>query len=278
MYKLKKYSGYTLTYSFLIIMVILTLFPFYWMVYAGTMQQTDLPLFLFSWLPGDNIIPNFSELMDYFSYGFGRIIYNTMFVSIIGTFLSVVINMLMGYGLAKYEFKGKKLIFKLFIVTMFLGSTAGTIASFKLVKSMGLYDTLWALILPSLYSSYNIFLVRQNLADFPDSIIESGRLDGASEFGIFFRLVLPNVRAIVATITLITFMGFWGGYMWNIIVTTNINYTLQPALANIAPTGGLWSLANIKMLGASLSIIPILALFLFTQKSFINSLTGAVKQ
>lgn len=265
-----------LKYSFLIILLIFTIYPVYWMFYGGTFNNMELPNFIFSLKPGDNIKENYAVIQQ--SFNVPLVLANTFFVAIVGTLLGVTVNVFMGYALAMYDFKYKKVMFGIFMGTMFLGGTAAMIPSFELIMAMNLYNTLWAIILPGIYSTYTAFLARQTLMDFPNEILQSGRIDGCGEFGIFFKLVIPNNMAMISTIALVTFMGCWNGYLWNLIVTSSVEkYTLQVALASIYPKAALWTYAPIKMLGASISIIPILIIFISMQKYFINSIAGAVK-
>lgn len=265
-----------LKYLILIIAVLCTVYPMYWMVFASTYNAADAYTFIFRWLPGDQLLENLKVINQ--SFDMLRVLWNTFFVSIVGTLLSIIVNVMMGYALAKYDFKYKKQIFGVFVITMFVGGAACMIPQFEIVSKLGLYNNLWAIILPSIYSTYTAFLARQTLLDFPMEIIQAGRIDGCGEIRIFWQLVVPNIRATIATIAIITFMGYWNGYLWNLVVTNSVDqYTLQVALAAIYPKAGMWTYAPIKMLGATISVIPILALFVALQKQFMNSIAGAVK-
>lgn len=274
--KLKRSFGSFLKYFLLILGLLCTVYPMYWMVYAGTYNAADTYTLIFRWLPGNQLMSNLKVINE--SFNMLRVLFNTFYVSIIGTVLSIIVNVMMGYALAKYEFKHKAAIFGVFMVTMFLGGASSMIPQFEIIKNMGLYNNLWAIILPSIYSTYTAFLAKQTLMDFPTEIMEASRIDGCGEIHIFWRIVVPNIRPTLATIAIITFMGYWNGYLWNLIVTSSVDqYTLQVALAAIYPTAAIWTYAPIKMLGAAISVIPILILFVALQKQFMNSITGAVK-
>lgn len=276
MSKVRSYIQNFIIYLILIVSLLSIVYPLYWMIYAGTFQPSELVKFIFRWVPGNSVVENFKEIS--LSFNMIRVIENTVFVAVLGTLLSLFVNLMMGYALAKYEFKHKKIIFNIFIVSMFVGGAAAMIPQFEIITRLGLYNSLYAIILPGIYSTYNTFLVRQTLMDFPNEIMQSGRIDGCSEFKIFWSLVVPNVKPIISTIGIITFMGYWNGYLWNLVVTSSVDkYTLQVALASIYPKAGVWTYAHIKMLGATISIIPILVLFVSMQKYFVNSLIGSVK-
>lgn len=276
MQKFKHGFGDFLKYFLLLVGVVCTIYPMYWMVYAGTYNSADTYTLIFRWLPGNQLMKNLEVINQ--SFDMFRVLYNSFFVAIVGTVLSMIVNVMMGFAMAKYEFKHKGLIFSVFMVTMFLGGASSMIPQFEVVKAMGLYNNLWAIILPSIYSTYTAFLAKQTLMDFPTEIMEASRIDGCGEFSIFWRMVVPNIRPTMATIAIITFMGYWNGYLWNLIVTSSVDqYTLQVALAAIYPKAAIWTYAPIKMLGATISVIPILVLFVALQKQFMNSITGAVK-
>lgn len=271
---IKPLSG--IKYIFLILMVGLTIYPIYWMFYAGTFASSELIDFVFSFKPGSHLRENYA-LIDA-SFNVFRVVYNTLFVAVVGTVGSVLVNLLMGFALAKYNFKYKEVYFSLFVVTMFVGGAAVMIPQFEIVMRLNLYNSLYAIILPMMYSTYTSFLARQTFLDFPTEIMQAGRIDGAGEFGIFFRLVVPNSKAVIATIAIITFMNYWNSYLWNMIVTSTVDkYTFQVALASIYPKAAMWTYAPIKMLGAAMSVIPILIMFVVLQKNFVNSMAGAIK-
>ncbi len=266
----------TLTYLLLVVILVCTIYPLYWMSYAGTFTPAQLPKFVAAWKPGDQLSHNYELLKLAFSIV--RVMGNTAFVALVGTFFSLLVNLMMGYALAKYEFRFKNALFTMFVMTVFIGGAAAMIPQFEIIMKLGLYNNLFAIILPAIYSPYLAFLARQTMLDFPNEIMQAGRIDGCGEFEIFFKLALPNMKAIIATIGIISFMGYWNGYLWNLIVTSSVDqYTLQVALASIYPKAGLWPYAPLRMLGATISIVPILTIFIFMQKYFVNSITGAVK-
>lgn len=275
--KKKKFSfGTVLKYFVLLLILLCTIYPMYWMVFAGTYSAADAFTFIFRLLPGNQTFENYHLISV--SFNMFKVFENTIVVASVGTVLSLFVNLLMGYALAKYDFKYKKAIFNSFVVTMFVGGAAALIPQFQVIVKLGLYNNLLAIILPTIYSTYTAFLARQTLLDFPTELMQSGRIDGCGEFRIFWSLVLPNIKPVVATIAIITFMGYWNGYLWNLIVTSTVDkYTLQVALASIYPKAGIWTYAPVKMLGATISVLPILILFVSMQKHFINTITGAVK-
>lgn len=274
--KLKQELGSFPKYFLLIVGVLCTIYPMYWMVYAGTYNSADTYTLIFRWLPGNQLLSNLKVINE--SFSMLRVLFNTFYISIIGTVLSLVVNVMMGFAMAKYNFKHKATIFNVFMATMFLGGASSMIPQFEIINKLGLYNNLWAIILPSIYSTYTAFLAKQTLMDFPTDIMEASRIDGCGEFRIFYQMVVPNIRPTLATIAIITFMNYWNGYLWNLIVTSSVDqYTLQVALAAIYPTAAIWTYAPIKMLGATISVIPILILFVALQKQFMNSIAGAVK-
>ncbi len=276
MNKFKRYVFAFIKYFLLIILVIFTIYPIYWMFYAATFTPDQLIKFILTLIPGSSLGENFKLL----SRGFNivQVVKNTFIVSIIGTFLNVTVNIMMGYALAKYDFKYKEAVFKVFVVSLFVGGVSVMIPQFQIIMKLGLYNTLAAIVLPGIYSPYLAFLCRQALVDFPDEILQAGRIDGCGEIGMFFKLVVPNIKSVVATVSIISFMGYWNGYLWNLIVTSTVDkYTLQVALASIYPKAGLWFYGPLRMVGVAMSVLPILVIFVFMQRYFINSVQGAIK-
>jgi lactose/L-arabinose transport system permease protein len=263
-------------YAFLAFLVLVTVYPVYWMVLAGTYKTSFLIHFIFTLTPGKAVRDNYRLIGE--SFDMIRVILNTFYTALAGTFLALFVNLTMAYAFAKYRFKGKRFLFNFLLVTMFMGGAVALIPQFEIIYRLGLYNRLEAIFLPTIYSTYITFLSVQVLRPFPSEIMESGRIDGCGEFRIFQSLVIPNILPLVMTVAIISFAGYWNSYIWNLIVTSSVDkFTLQVALAGIYPKAAMWTYAPMKMLGATISIIPLLVLFISMQKYYINSLTGAVK-
>ena len=201
-----------------------------------------------------------------------------MFITVVSTFLTIIFSSMAGYGLAKYNFKGKALIFALIMGTMMIPAEVLYIPRFTMMTKIGWANTYRSIIIPGLANAFGIFLMRQNMMSFPTSLIEAARIDGCSELKIFFRIVMPNMKPALAALGIYTFMGQWGNFMWPLIILSSKEmYTLPVALASL--DGLMYKDYGMMMLGATISVIPILIMFLIFQKQFISGLMGgAVKE
>ncbi|MDR4889888.1 carbohydrate ABC transporter permease [Fredinandcohnia sp. QZ13] len=265
-----------LIYSLLLIGVIISIAPFYWMIVGSTLptgQIFSLPPKL---SPGDFLAKNFASLKD--SLGIARIFWNSIFIAIIYTALSTLIAAMAGYAFAKFRFKGKNAIFFIILCSLMIPYQVTLIPLFEMMVTFDWLNTYQAIILPTLASPFAIYLMRQNMLAVPDSIIEASRVDGAGEMKIFFTIVLPVVRPALAAVSIFLFMSQWNSLIWPLITLNSKDmFTLPVALSSLI------GLARIDygqlMLGTALSTLPIMVFFLLMQKHFISGiLGGSVKE
>lgn len=265
-----------LIYGLLLIGVIISIGPFYWMIVGSTLptgQIFSLPPKL---SPGDFLAKNFASLKD--SLGIARIFWNSIFIAIVYTVLSTLIAAMAGYAFAKFRFKGKNLIFFIILCSLMIPYQVTLIPLFEMMVTFDWLNTYQAIILPTLASPFAIYLMRQNMLSVPDSIIEASRVDGAGEIKIFFTIVLPVVRPALAAVSIFLFMSQWNSLIWPLITLNSKDmFTLPVALSSLI------GLARIDygqlMLGTALSTLPIMVFFLLMQKHFISGiLGGSVKE
>lgn len=265
-----------IVYTFLFVAAFISIFPFYLMFISSTLTTGEilsLPPKLFF---GGNLMENLANLKE--KMDIGRVMFNSLFVSIAYTFLTIIINSLAGYALAKFNFKGKNVIFALIMGTMMIPAQVLYIPQFTMMTAIGWANKFRAVIIPALANAFGVFLMRQNMQSFPTSLIESARIDGYGEFSIFFRIVLPNMKPALGALGIYNFMSQWGNFMWPLIIlSTKDMYTFPVALASL--DGLMYKDYGMMMLGATISIIPILIVFMLFQKQFISGLMGgAVKE
>jgi lactose/L-arabinose transport system permease protein len=263
-------------YILLMLGVILSIAPFYWMVIGSTLPTGEIfrvPPKLF---PGNYLAKNFQSLNE--SLGILKIFWNSLFIAIVYTFICTLMSAMAGYAFAKFKFKGKNGIFFIILCSLMIPSQVTLIPLFEMMVSFDWLNTYKAIILPSLASPFAIYLMRQNMKAVPDSIIEASRVDGAGELRIFFFVVLPVVRPALAAVSIFLFMSQWNSLLWPLITLNSKEmYTLPVALSSLI------GLARIDygqlMLGTTLSTIPIMIFFLILQKHFISGiLGGSVKE
>lgn len=263
-------------YILLLIGVILSIAPFYWMVVGSTVQSGEIFRLPPKLIPGDYLLKNFKSLNQ--ALGIGRIFWNSLFVAVVYTFLSTLISAMAGYAFAKFRFKGKNSFFFVILISLMIPGQVTLIPMFEMMVSLDWLNTYQAIILPGLAAPFSIYLMRQNMRAVPDSLIEASRVDGAGELKIFFSIILPVTRPALAAVAIFQFMSQWNSLLWPLITLNSKEmFTLPVALSSII------GMARIDygqlMLGTTLSTIPIMIFFLILQKQFISGiLGGSVKE
>lgn len=272
-----KSVGRVVAYIILAIAAFLSLFPFYFMFVSGTNTNNQIL----------SVPPKLSigtQLADNFQILAGKIdlvtsIWNTLFVSVVYTVLALLIFSAAGYALAKFEFKGKGLIFGFVMGSMMIPSLVMYVPLFEMMIKINMTDSLWAVILPLLANAFGIFLMRQNMLNFPTALMEAGRIDGIGELGIFFKIVLPNVKPALGALVIYMFTSMWNNFMWPLIILgSEEKYTLPIALAMLDgnPTNKDYA---VILLATAVATLPILIIFLIFQKQFVAGVMGgAVKE
>lgn len=264
-------------YFLLILAAFLSLFPFYFMFVSGTNSNQAILAAPPRLIPGSMLAQNFSiliEKMDIF-----RVAFNTLFLSVVFVLLAVILFSSAGYVLAKYEFKGKGIIFGFIMVSMMIPAQVMYVPLFQMFISANMTNTYAAVILPSLANAFGIFLMRQNMVNFPTALIEAARIDGYSEFQIFLNIVLPNVKPALSALVIYMFTTMWNNFMWPLIVLeTKDMYNFPVALAVLDgnPTNKDFA---VILLATSIATLPILVIFMAFQKQFVAGVMGgAVKE
>ncbi len=265
----------TLLFVFLSILILI---PF-WAIFVGTFQEgsmlirNGLNLKLdFSTANLDNYIMLFTESGDYFKWFF-----NSVVLTVIQVVLTLFISAFVAYGFAAYDFKFKNVLFVCVLVIMSVPFEMLMLPLYVQINDMSLADNYAAILLPFLAHASTIFFFRQYLTGIPKELIEAGRIDGASEFGIFFKLIMPIMKPSFAAMAILNGMNSWNNFLWPLLVLrSSEKYTLPIGLNTlITPYGNNYDLL---IVGSFFSIIPILVLFLCFQKYFIEGMTaGAVK-
>lgn len=265
-----------ITYGILAIAILVSLFPFYMMFVSSSLSTGEILKIPPTLTPGSQLLENLANLKE--KINIGRVMMNSIFVSVLYTVLTLLINSMAGYALAKFDFKGKNIMFALIMGTMMIPAQVLYIPQFTMMTAIGWANKFRAVIVPALANAFGIFLMRQNMLSFPTSLIESARIDGYGEFSIFFKIVLPNMKPALGALGIYNFMTQWGNFMWPLIIlSTKDMYTFPVALASL--DGLMYKDYGMMMLGAAISTIPVLIMFLAFQKQFISGLMGgAVKE
>ncbi len=208
----------------------------------------------------------------------GAWFFNSVYISVVVTIGILLFDSMAGYVLAKKKFPGRDVIFWLIISTMMIPGQVTLVPMFIMVRELGLMDTHWALIFPDLSMVFGVFLMRQFMFSIPDELIEAAKIDGASEWKTYWKVVLPLARPGLAALGIFTFMNVWNSFLWPIIVLNTAElYTLPVGLKTLQDA----NLADFKLLmsGAAIAAIPMIIIFIIFQRHFVKGLTlGGVKE
>jgi multiple sugar transport system permease protein len=198
--------------------------------------------------------------------------FNSTLVAIVVTLGNVVFCSMLGYALAKLEFRGKRVIFALVLGMLMVPAIAILVPLFVLVSNLGLTNTYAGLILPYLAAPIGVFLMRQYFLGLPDELIQAARVDGASEFRIFWNVMLPLCGPALATLAILTFLGSWNNFIWPLVVAqTEDRYTLPVALA-LYSVGQNATQYGVLLAGAVVVVLPVIAIFLALQRHFVQGI------
>ncbi|WP_202079256.1 carbohydrate ABC transporter permease [Caldalkalibacillus salinus] len=207
-----------------------------------------------------------------------RWLFNSLYIALLGTFLLVLLDTMAGYVLAKKKFPGRMLIFWVIISTMMIPEQVTLVPTFIMVQKLELFNTHWALILPNLALAFGVFLMRQFLLSIPDELIEAAKIDGASEWKIFYTIIIPLAKPAMAVLSIFTFVLIWNAFLWPIIVINDTELLTLPAGLKTLQDANLASF-KLLMTGATIAAIPMIIFFLMFQKYFVRGLTlGGVKE
>lgn len=267
-------TGIGLITFVLVIVSIVSLLPFYIMIIMGTHENADL-------FKGIVILPGrylFKNIATIFEGGFLRYYANSLYIAVLSTVLSILVSAMAGFSFAKYDFKGKKKLFYFILSTMMVPGQLGLIAFIVEMRYMKWVNTHLPLIIPSAASAFGVFWMTQYiLGSVPSEVMDSSRIDGCSEPGIFFRIVLPYIKPAIATLSMLGFLGSWNSYLVPLILLNDTNLYTVPL--GIATLGNLYRTEYaVRITALTLGTLPLLIIFSIGTKSFTRGLTtGAVK-
>ncbi|MBR6165845.1 MAG: carbohydrate ABC transporter permease [Clostridia bacterium] len=254
-----------LFYLMLCVIVLLTVLPFVWMVSSSFKGSEAIRTIPIRWIPEHPTVEGYERVFNMQGFSFARASLNSLILAVACTLVAVMSASMAAFVFAKLPFRGSGKLFGLYLATMMIPGTVTMVPNYIILRILGLLDTYTGLILPSLANAFGVFLMRQSMMSVNDSYLESAHLDGASLYRIFFQIMLPLVMPTLATMILLSFMGSWNSYLWPLIVlTSNDKQTLQVVLGNM--NGIYKNNEHVLMAGAVLTILPILAVYLISQR------------
>ena len=275
----------------LVIVAFLFLFPLYWIITGAFKTGADIYATTPAWIPSEWTMANFeklftrrsSPLFEIFGIagptvpGAIRWLVNTVFMAVAAMIITCLTASMAGYALAKKRFVGRQLVFSLIVVAMALPKQVILIPLLKEMSALHLWDTLWAVVFPTVGWPFGVFLMKQFSEGIPGEILEAARVDGASEWRTFSTIVLPIIKPGIGALAIFTFINSWNDYFMQLVMlSSNKNYTISLGIATMQAETSIDM--GLLMAGAALASVPIIIVFLVFQKYFTQGITmGAVK-
>lgn len=259
-----------ITTMVLVILALITMFPFYLMISMGTHSTAEI-------FQGKVIVPGTSLLKNLASVGkssFALFYWNSIVASTAATIIGTLTSAMAGYALSKYRFPFRDALIRYMMVLMMIPSQISLIAYVIEMRNMNMLNTLWPVMIPFMFSAFGVYWMKQSFdSSLPDEVLESARIDGASEFKIFFKIALPFAKASLITIMLLLFLWSWNSYILPLITINDMHKYTVPL--GISMLDGLYRTDyGAKILALALGTIPLVVLFIFGSKYFIRGLTG----
>ncbi|MFD1173445.1 carbohydrate ABC transporter permease [Oceanobacillus picturae] len=263
-------------YIALTVLVIICFVPFYMMIINATRSNSEI-LQGFTLIPGSAILDNYQTLISYMDVWRGFT--NSLIVAVSVTVLNAYFSALTAFALVVYEFKWKNIIFVSFLVMMMVPGQLGLLGLYDLSEALGMLDSYWPLIIPAIAAPFTVFFFRQYLiTTMHTSILEAGRIDGATELHMFHRIVLPLLMPAIATMGIFTFIGSWNNYITPLVILRSPELFTLPVMMGALRGSPVAMNLGAMYLGIAISVVPIMIAFLFLSRYIISSISaGAIK-
>lgn len=254
-----------LFYGMIALIILTTIMPFLWMISSSFKGEEAIRTIPIRWIPERPTLEGYQRVFNMQGFSFTRASLNSLFLAVASTVVEVGSATMAAFVFAKLPFRGSGKLFGLYLATMMIPGTVTMVPNYIILRVLGLLDTYTGLVLPKLAYAFGVFLMRQSMLAVNDAYMESAFLDGATLARIFRSIMLPMVVPTLATMTLLSFMGSWNSYLWPLIVLTSTDkQTLQVVLGNM--NGMYKNNEHVLMAGAVLTILPILVVYLISQK------------
>ncbi|HEX5408729.1 MAG TPA: carbohydrate ABC transporter permease [Gemmatimonadaceae bacterium] len=273
--RLRAHGARVLVYLLLVAGAVLALLPLVWMVSASLMPTGAANSYPPRLLPSHPTLVHYREIFT--RLAMGRFVLNSAIIAGTVTAVSLLVNSMAGYAFAKLRFRGRDRLFRWLTLGLVVPVQVAMLPLFLMFKEMGLINTYWGVIIPSLASIFGIFLIRQYAIDIPEDLLDAARIDGAGEFRIYWSVVVPVIVPILATLAIWTFLTTWNDFMWPLIVLSDQSkFTLPVALASLSGEHILDT--ELMMAGSVVTVLPVLIVFLALQRYYVQGImAGSVK-
>lgn len=262
-----------IAFLFLLVMGIIWVIPLVWGIVTSFKSEIELQSVGYKFLPIEWVTTNYTSLLiDNTSTPLLRWFMNSLVISISNTLLVLVVVSLSAFAYSRLDFRGKNKLFFFLLATMMFPSVVNLIPLYKIIDTLGWVNSYWAMIVPGAAGVFNIFLVRQFMNNIPIEFDEAARIDGAGDFTIFFKVILPLIKPVLVVVSLFTFTGSWNDFLWPSIVFNDIEK--MPITPGLQLLQGMYQAQpTLLMAGALIAIVPTFFLYLFAQKYFLESMS-----
>jgi multiple sugar transport system permease protein/raffinose/stachyose/melibiose transport system permease protein len=256
----------------LLVCSLATIIPFVWMLLSSFKSNADIVAQVQQFIPEQFTLENYKEVLQKFE--FLRYFINSLIYATLITVITLYTSSLSGFVLSKYKFKGRDLLFTCILLTMMVPSVVTIIPRYSIMQSFGWIDTYKALVVPSTFTAFGIFMMRQACFSIPDEMLEAARIDGANEFYIFHRIVLPQLRNSIISIAIFQFLWAWDDYLWPYLMIRTGEKSMLAVALNLF--NGRYSTDYAGLFAAtSIAIIPVLIVYIIFQKRFIEGVSSS---
>lgn len=265
----------TLTYAALTIGAIIMILPFFWMISSSFMTSQEILARPVVWFPATLRLDAYRSLSS--AIPLGRMYLNSTIVTSLTAIGILLTSSLAGYGFAKFQFPGRDTLFLLVLATMMIPFFVVMIPVFYLISKFHWINSYQGLIVPNIVTAFGIFLMRQYMLSLPDEVLDAARVDGASEFQIYWRIVIPLSTPVIGALGILAVVYQWNTFLWPLIVARDANmWTIPVGLNSLQVYASNADVINMQMAGAALAIVPVIVVFLLLQRYFVRgiALTG----
>lgn len=249
---------------------VLSLFPLYWLVTSSFKNSSDVVKMPPDWFPKTFTWSNYTDVFNNqpaFTWT-----YNSLVVALVSTLALIIVSSLAAYAFSKLQFKGKNILFIIFISSLMIPKEVMIVPLFRIIQDFGMVNTLSGMIFPNVATAFGVFLLKGFFDTIPDSLREAAKIDGASEFRIFYKIMLPLAKPGIGALFILNFVQVWNDYLWQLVVGQDkASKTLMVGIATLMQD--LNPNFAYKMAGATVAAIPMLLIFIFFQKYFTKGIT-----
>lgn len=258
-------------YIILTLAVLFTLFPIFWMVASSLKTPAELESLPPVWWPSHPSLDAFGAVFSVIPYA--QAFLNSFVIAAGDTVFIVLTSIMAGYVFAKYEFRGRDVLFAAVLATMFVPQVVTLVPLFHVIQALGLVNSYPGVMLPQLATAFGMFLMRQFIRGVPDELLDAARVDGASEWTVLWRVITPLLGPAIATLVLFAFVYQWNSFLWPLtVLQSETKFTVVLAMAQLRDYTSSIQYQNVVMAGAVISILPNTVLFLFLQRFFVAGL------